>query len=976
MKKKFVTIILAAAMLTASVSVAVTAHASDTVPYESGRRHSSVYNRDIGKENWRSTAANKFYYEILDNGTAFITSYGHGLIDEVPEIPTEIDGIPVSGHFTDFQYDVLDDGTIALVKYAKENKSVENVVVPSQINGRPVTKIELSCFADNSDVKTPYGLKTITLPNTLTEIVANAFTQCPNLTKIEIPDSVEKIDRRAFNGLSALESVKLPKNLSSLGEYAFCDCKALKSIELPGTITEMGNGCFEGCEALEKVTIGNGISEIPYSAFAYCSSLKSITIPSSVKTIGASAFLCDTSLSNVVISGGVETIGYNAFRKCTSLSSVTIPNTVTEIDYDAFYETPWLRDYSSDFVVVGDGVLVAFQGEKPDSPSYTVDGTDHYVVTIPSTVKSISTTAFASDIGSSHSEEDRDNELQYYKDLSWITDIVIPSTVTRLDSQCFTLYSTTNYTIPDSVEFIGYNALDNSYSVNKSDGDFLIEGDGILVEYRGNDENVVIPDSVKVIGFGAFKNNENIKSVTIPDSVTVIASEAFYECRSLESVTIGNGVKAIGNRAFQEDRNLKTVKTGNSLEYIGVSAFYKCTALESISTPSTFKGMGSRAFQQCLSLKQADLAGTINTIPDSAFGLCKSLEKVTIPDTVKKIGSYAFYGCKTLGNVKLPTDIRSLGSYALYGCESIQDMSIPSSLHYIDSSALLGLPQIENNKNTFVVVGDGVLINVKTDDEDIIIPDNVKYISPYVFVSRKYNPVPDSAYENGYVGDVPNKPPRSTITLPESMGTICPAVLYSSTVVVPNRNIRYIDDQDMYYGVSGLPEPYQPDGIIGEYMEGKTALATGYASGSITLTLKGYKGSTTEKFVKEHSGYIFEAIDGDSKPGTDTTSKPGTGTTSNPSSKTVLGDIDGDGVITSADALGVLRGSIGLVPSGSGLPAASGAAATWESGISTADFYIIGDVDKDGNITSADALALLRYSVGMTSLESIGKPIN
>lgn len=66
-----------------------------------------------------------------------------------------------------------------------------------------------------------------------------------------------------------------------------------------------------------------------------------------------------------------------------------------------------------------------------------------------------------------------------------------------------------------------------------------------------------------------------------------------------------------------------------------------------------------------------------------------------------------------------------------------------------------------------------------------------------------------------------------------------------------------------------------------------------------------------------------------------------------------LGDLDDDGQITSADALLILRMSVGA-----------------EEGN-----LALADVDGDGQITSADALAVLRASVGMDSDSGIGQPI-
>ncbi len=71
----------------------------------------------------------------------------------------------------------------------------------------------------------------------------------------------------------------------------------------------------------------------------------------------------------------------------------------------------------------------------------------------------------------------------------------------------------------------------------------------------------------------------------------------------------------------------------------------------------------------------------------------------------------------------------------------------------------------------------------------------------------------------------------------------------------------------------------------------------------------------------------------------------------------ILGDVNGDGAVDSADALKALRASVGAETL-------------------TDDAIPLADIDGDGQITSADALSILRYSVGLIDNEQIGKPIS
>ncbi|MBO5128552.1 MAG: dockerin type I repeat-containing protein, partial [Clostridia bacterium] len=74
-----------------------------------------------------------------------------------------------------------------------------------------------------------------------------------------------------------------------------------------------------------------------------------------------------------------------------------------------------------------------------------------------------------------------------------------------------------------------------------------------------------------------------------------------------------------------------------------------------------------------------------------------------------------------------------------------------------------------------------------------------------------------------------------------------------------------------------------------------------------------------------------------------------------PEESVILGDVDGDGRITTSDASAILRYIVGYVDTGINIQ--------------------YGDVDSDEEITTSDASAILRYIVGYTDNPNIGQPI-
>ena len=180
-----------------------------------------------------------------------------------------------------------------------------------------------------------------------------AFSDCTALTSIEIPASVETIEKVAFSGCSKLATVTFEKGsqLKSIGGGkslgAFMDCTALTSIEIPASVETIEAAAFSGCSSLKTVifekgsnlkTIGNAAF---YGFFGKCP-ITSIEIPASVETIEQEAFKGCSRLATVTFEKGsqLKSIGggksLGAFMDCTALTSIEIPASVETIEATAF----------------------------------------------------------------------------------------------------------------------------------------------------------------------------------------------------------------------------------------------------------------------------------------------------------------------------------------------------------------------------------------------------------------------------------------------------------------------------------------------------------------------------------------------------------------------------------------------------------------------------------------------------------------
>lgn len=186
------------------------------------------------------------------------------------------------------------------------------------------------------------NVTSITVPEGITEIGAEAFQALKSLKSITLPESLTTIGYGAFAGCTSLESITIPKNVTELPTPAtsnradglFANCTALKSVTILGGVTEIPENTFNGCSALEQVTSLEDVCTIGEESFAYCSALSTISIPN-VTEIAQNAFM-SSGLTSIIIPEGATQINRTAFNQCTSLKTVVIPSSMEDIGFGAF----------------------------------------------------------------------------------------------------------------------------------------------------------------------------------------------------------------------------------------------------------------------------------------------------------------------------------------------------------------------------------------------------------------------------------------------------------------------------------------------------------------------------------------------------------------------------------------------------------------------------------------------------------------
>ena len=96
------------------------------------------------------------------------------------------------------------------------------------------------------------SLSKIAIPDSVKEIVADAFAFCSHLEEIVIPANVKRLHADAFVGCRRLRKVyfKNPYGIS-IGDRAFRFCRSLESFNADDGVTFEGPNVFEECDKLE-----------------------------------------------------------------------------------------------------------------------------------------------------------------------------------------------------------------------------------------------------------------------------------------------------------------------------------------------------------------------------------------------------------------------------------------------------------------------------------------------------------------------------------------------------------------------------------------------------------------------------------------------------------------------------------------------------------------------------------------------------
>lgn len=257
------------------------------------------------------------------------------------------------------------------------------------------------------------ALKIVYLPNTLTNILANAFKGCTNLAELTLPENLAYIGSDAFSGCTRLSKILIPASVISISDSALSNSKlsdiavsdentsyyvdngcliergtgrliqGVAGAEIPNSVQSLGTYCFAGIDIL-TANVPYGVTDISSNAFNGCTKLTSVELPTTMRIIDATSFNNCTSLANVNLPEGLLQIKTYAFNNC-ALTDVTIPSTVKELLQNAFGNNTRLKEVTfaanideAGNVIMPEIAIDAFYGSGPVTFNLPWSEEQHY----------------------------------------------------------------------------------------------------------------------------------------------------------------------------------------------------------------------------------------------------------------------------------------------------------------------------------------------------------------------------------------------------------------------------------------------------------------------------------------------------------------------------------------------------------------------------------------------------------------------
>lgn len=574
---------------------------------------------------------------------------------------------------------------------------------------------------------------------TVTAIGDNAFENKTTLGKIQLPNTVKSIGKKAF-AKSAITEFYAPDSLTSICADAFDNCSSLKTVHF--------------CENSNFTSLPEGMF------FAESDNLfsdMSLYIPKTIKNIPANLLKNFKDKSNVKIYGEYDSAA-REFAKTVSeaiedgsytnelggkLASVTFVEYDFETDSAVVFDetginkgdkTVNVATTTSDTVLTAD--VLGVGGKKADDTviSFTASSGHNGLNYIPGGSKvwemSIMTPSEnAANINLIYYyTEEKTNDARYGEDIVKVAsdgvyvknNKVVSSSAGRWfniaviapdeGTDSVSVYiNGVKYNATLSKTFYGINRyafyksgglstlyfdnfrLTDSYDASKNAAAVVSSSSDAIGIY---DEGIVYADENATYTAGELKNMINTNVGSRANVRVYTDSKCTNEIGDDENVESGAVLVVAATNGYSHERTYSYYPINPPINTTLYAIEVNDDAVTATVTGWNQKNITAVDDLSIVAIPEKIAGYTITAIGDNAFSNNTEIESINLPDTVKTIGSSAFAGklegTKSLGKirtVKWPVNLKTIGANAFSYQSALEEVNIPYGVETVGAMA-------------------------------------------------------------------------------------------------------------------------------------------------------------------------------------------------------------------------------------------------------------------------------------------------
>lgn len=649
MKKKWVSILLSAAM---AMTVVSPSFAENAVTLESQSDEQSMEDPNSVKSEEDS----------LDQESERQTNEEEVSQEERQEL-SEGTG-QESGDFT---Y-TISNNKITITGYTG---TATEVKIPEQIDGEAVTSINDRVFYNNT------VLEKVTIPFGITYIGNEAFRGCVNLREVVYNCELNDLGKDIFMECPQLTNLYIGPQVETLyqngngtmfGEYLESyevDAKNERLVSIDGVIyskgdngknfmlyrypinrkeevyilssetMEISENAFLGVKNLKELTItGNGIS-VWYHDIQNIPNLEKLNLEKNIEYFSDSSVYNCPKLSVVVQKANI-TRGYtDCFEKCDQIKEMIIGENVTKFlnvvdgKVELYTVEKGNLNYKAENGVLYEGTtLLAYPVKKTDTEYTIKDGTTVIDKAAFCGVSNLESIEFCSSI-----TEIKDDAFEDCTNLREID-----------------LSKLKKYSLGDSV-FSGCTSI-NEIKFGKGLSEL---GDSIFYDCNNIREVVIEPENRLKIPMLTFDSMSSLEKVVLGGEINKISNNAFSYLPSLNTVEFGENISEINECGLNDCKSLKAIIVDENNNYY--------CAEEGVLFSKDKKQL--IIYPAAKSDSQYGVPDEVEVIKKNAFANNSYLESVKIGKRVTEIEESAFRDCKYLNIIEIPENVMTIGRWAI-----------------------------------------------------------------------------------------------------------------------------------------------------------------------------------------------------------------------------------------------------------------------------------------------------------------------